>query len=260
MYWPPFSSVFNKRVFHAVVSCLDKFLLKLPVRCVPMIAADANSRFGLTQNSEGSWLPGLYPRVIGSHQPEKESPAGTVLRLVLDKHGLTPASTHFDAGPTYAGGLTSSRIDYIFVPWAMISATRVSECKTHPQDAVILATKFNVKPRDHIPLRAVFDVFLGFGFVEQRRSVVWDRDSLVMACGRETAQRSAYRHELETWAKDNADAWRSIKSSPDSTVDDLYDFVMDPIKRIGQEQFCSNGVGDVDKVTKRNRTNLRLKL
>jgi hypothetical protein len=83
---------------------------------------DANLKLGL-QFLEGHWLP-TPSRQVGAKEPQKEThPASKTLREFLEHHDIALINTFFEAGRTFCGPTSQSRIDYIGIPTTQLKNT-----------------------------------------------------------------------------------------------------------------------------------------
>ena len=144
---------------------LYKLLNNIPSRCVPIICMDANGRVG-SQASES----------IGSHDGQKENSNGKQLRELCEHHHLCLANTFYPIGPTWRGEHTTSRIDYIAIPKAMLP--QVKRCQIYHRSGAALQKIATPGWRDHRPLHCSFTHKLCYAEEKRQNSCGWDWELL----------------------------------------------------------------------------------
>ena len=87
-YFPPASSSNAEKISKAMIVWLNKLLSKSPLRCIPIMYMDANTRFGI--NAQGDSIMSMS---VGPLYRGKENVNGSILRKFLEKHKLVLVTT-----------------------------------------------------------------------------------------------------------------------------------------------------------------------
>jgi hypothetical protein len=163
IYFPPktYGSLDRKHYMctvDALCKELDKWLCKLPARCIPIIGTDLNDQLYRWPAS---------PQSGGMNIDAIEMYAANAFHTVLAKHRLTAVNTIIGlAEHTYFGARSTSMIDYTCMP--ADCTERIKACKLLHKIAHQLAPFEKVnKFMDHKPILTLCDLALRHDRIKQ---------------------------------------------------------------------------------------------
>lgn len=136
----------------------------LPLRALPVILTDLNSKLGL--DDEGAPAD---PRLVAPHDAGAPVWQGHRFMELLESEGMYVANAERPLGPTYYGADPSakSRIDYVCLPQparAIVRGVRLLHAAA--RDLQLIPDS---RHRDHIPVEASLTIDLAASFAAQRR-------------------------------------------------------------------------------------------
>ena len=153
-------------------------MLATPARSLQLICTDLNHVTGLVKDEGGSMIPiHTFSKAVGMCQPDIEGSAACLFRNILERLSMCMINTCFNAGCTYHGAHSQTRIDFLCLPYNMLND--VTFCGTVKRVAAKLQVVNVHGIRDHIPLI----VKMQFGFMSdgdfQQILFNWDRDRIM---------------------------------------------------------------------------------
>ena len=217
---------------------------------------DANCKLGYTKDDNNVWISGAHESV-GACEPEYENPQGMLFREWLAKARLCAANTFFPTGKTFFGCNNHSRIDYILTIQDFITNGKIKLVETLPVEAMMVSAKPTSRPRDHVPVRIVFDPRHFFDPSNNQKGFKWNRDDLVRACVVSSSKANLFRSALSDWSVNNQERFSRVVTG---SLEDSYDLILEGIDSCGKEIFHCDPVADVDGCSSVARRKLRIAL
>ena len=154
-YLPPDTgSARAQRDYTKCVEWLEKFVMGLPARTVPIVGIDANDKLGLVP-SPGGDAP-LEHENVGEFYRERQRPRSDVFLSFLKTTDLIALNTFYNTGATYFSATSetySSRIDYVLIPYSYFLGREhlyVAWVDHHKGDRIQMIK--GPRPIDHRPM------------------------------------------------------------------------------------------------------------
>eukprot|EP00971_Amphidinium_carterae_P329881 6462645-Amphidinium_carterae.1 len=153
VYVPPPNADGPRAITEKLFQWLHAQFRKLPSRTTPIVCMDANARLGAEYHN-GVEMP-YDCASVGPCQPEGHGHNSQLLLDFLITFKLVASNTFRMNEPTYVSGShgTTSRIDYILVPWSTHHTGVATAASVCVQKGVSLQLVQSVAPVDHRPLK-----------------------------------------------------------------------------------------------------------
>jgi hypothetical protein len=186
------------------------------------------------QQLENHWFP-QPSRQIGIKEPQKENMIGAqLLRDFLEATDIALVNTFFNAGCTYIGPSSRSRIDYIGIASGMLK--NVVTCGTLTKASARLQTINTTGLRDHLILQTT----LWFQVGQAQKNIAqqpWNIEALTRMTANGTG-RAQLLEEIEKKAEKKLHQWNYVRSQA-KTPDLLYLMLVQVLKD-GAESMRKN--------------------
>ena len=201
-YFPPqpTRSDQRKRYLHIVGQTAGwmQEVTRTGARTTPVLAFDLNDGLGVSK--VGNTWERRSSSAVGEKGIGKEKDAGSLVKGILEQHGLVAVNTWVGSGEqTFHGASRCSQIDFICLPGGLLPAVEKAHVLSGKGKRLQLIP--DVKPRGHLPRLVKFKYLLhcdGKSF-EQERGVKWDADLMMEALGRGRAGGSSWRRSNRSW-------------------------------------------------------------
>ena len=195
-YSPPISGrdrCTNVKSAQVVTKWMQETIVETPVRCLPLLGADLNTRVGM-QADGTQWQKG-----VGEWHLGKANEGASSWMRWLEHHDYTFASTTWAArrvaGTYFHHTGSTSLTDYLLMPSPFLAKIK---CYIPWRQARVLQLIPSARPRDHVPVTFLLD--LPWGGVWNRTptdAVRWDYDRMAEALQFSSSDRMLFLKRLE---------------------------------------------------------------
>ena len=116
LYFPPCTAPGAAKIAKAMIKWTAKLFHSLPLRCLPVLYMDANSKFGQMRTHLG--VVNIDSKSIGEHNLGVENKIGVLIRKFLESQHLFLTQTARPLQPSFYSAINASTslIDYVAVP------------------------------------------------------------------------------------------------------------------------------------------------